>query len=266
MKSTITYYQHQKEYRQFVENTFQDLVILKKEEDKEGFNKKMIKILPEMKKYIQGRLKAFIKKGGFPKGKYHADAFVDQLFIEVYEHIDEIKKEKDFYLWLFKKTNELLEDTILEEEFNNLFLQNIDDYTKPEWDTMVEDFSADAEGDLLMMEEFDDISYSAPTYNINAIFIEDSEKELTQKLDKALREEDINRHINMVLSHFPLAMQTVFDLYTNQHFTLEEIAIITNTTVQEVETLLKAAKRNLEKSFFNRYFKGNKKNENNDYD
>lgn len=257
MKSTISYYQHQKGFRSFAENSFQELVILKKEEDKEAFNKKMINILPGIKKYINGRLMSFIKKGHVPKGKYSADAFIDQLFIEVYDHIDEIKKEKDFYLWLFKKTNELLEDTVVDEAFDNLFLKNIDDFSKPEWDAMEENFSTDGDGDLLMIEELDDMSYNHNDYSLNDVFIEDNEKQLTAQLDKILSQEEINRHTNMVLHQLPLAMRTVFDLFTNHQFTLEEIAVIRNTSAQKVEELLKEAKRSLEKSFLNRYFKAN---------
>lgn len=252
MKSTITYYQRQKEFRVFVENTFPGLIKSKKEGDQASFNEKLLKILPEVKKYINGRLITAIKKGHFSKGKYKADDFIDQLFIEVYDHIEEVEKEKDFYLWLFKKTNELLEDTIAEEEFDDFFFKNIDNYSKPEWDEMVEKFSTDGDGDLLMIEELDDSSYNKNDYVLNHVFIEDHEKELTAEIDKALSEDDINRHINMVLHNLPLAMRDAFDLFTNQGFTLEEVAKIRNSSVKEAEKLLKDARRSIQVSLFNR--------------
>jgi len=253
MKTNVSYHQNQEVLRLRVEHAFQDLVTFKKEEDKTSFNEQLLKILPEVKKYINGRLIAAIKKGNFSKGKYKADDFVDQLFIEIYDHIDEVKKEKDFYLWLFKKTNELLEDIIVEEEFDEFFFKNIDEYSKPEWDEMAENFSTDGDGDLLMIEELDDILYNHNDYTLNKVFIEDDEKELTNKIDKKLNEEEIGRHINMVLYNLPLAMRDVFDLFTNQQFTLEEVASIRNSTVKEIEKLLKDAKNALKVSLFNRY-------------
>jgi RNA polymerase sigma factor (sigma-70 family) len=255
MKTTISYYQQQKEYRLLVENTFQDLVTHKKADDKASFNKKLLKIIPEIRRYVNGRINVAIKKGHFPKGKHNPNEFIDQLFIEVYDHLDDIKKENDFYLWLFKKTNELLEDVIVEEEFDDLFFKNIDDYSKPEWDAMLENYSTDGDGDFVMIEDLDDRSYQKHDYTLNHAFIEDNEKELTEKLDKALSKEEINRHINMALHHLPIAMHTVFDLFTNQQFTLEEIAEIRNTRVQDVEKLLKEVKKNIKESFSNRYFK-----------
>jgi RNA polymerase sigma factor (sigma-70 family) len=221
----------------------QDLIKFKKEQDKNAFNIQLLKILPEVKNYINGRLNTAIKKGNFSKNKYKADDFVDQLFIEVYDHIDEVKKEKNFYLWLFKKTNALLEDTILEEEFDDFFFKNIDTYSKPEWDEMVEDFSTDGDGDLLMIEELADSSNNKNDYTLNHVFIEDDEKELIEQLDKTLNDEDINMHVLMVLHNLPLPMRIVFELFTQQHFNIKEIAQLRNTTNQDVKKLLDDAKK-----------------------
>jgi RNA polymerase sigma factor (sigma-70 family) len=252
MKSTVRYHQEQKEFRVLVEKTFPNLLKSREKRDRVSFNEQLLKIVPEIRKYINKRLITAIKKGHFSKGKYKADDFIDQLFIEVYDRIEEVENETDFYLWLFRKTNELLEDTIVEEEFDDFFFQNIDNYSKPEWDEMVENFSTDGDGDLMMIEELDDNSYNKNDYVLNHVFIENHEKDLTRKIDKALSEEDINRHINMVLHNLPLAMRNAFDLFTNQGFTLEEVASIRNCSAKEAEKLLKDARKALQLSLFNR--------------
>lgn len=236
-----------------VEHAFKDLITFKKEENRVSFNKQLLNILPELKKYSNGRLNTAIKKGDFSKNKYKADDFIDQLFIEIYDHIDEVKKEKNFYLWLFKKINELLEDIIIEEEFDDFFFKNIDNYSKPEWDEMAENYSIDGDGDLLMIEELDDMSYNHNDYTLNHVFIEDNEKKLTEQLDLSINKEDINKHIKMVLHNLPLPMRTVFELSTQQHLNLEEIAQLKNTTYNEVKKRLDDAKKALQISLFNRY-------------
>jgi RNA polymerase sigma factor (sigma-70 family) len=252
MKSSISYAQ-QNEFQVIVQDTFPELISSKQKADKMTFNQQLLKIVPEIRKYIIGRLNTAIKKGHFSKGKYNPDDFIDQLFIEVYDHIDEIKDEQEFQLWLFKKTNELLEDTIVEEEFDDFFFKNIDTYSKPEWDAMEEKFTKDADGDYVMLEELADLSYNHNDYTLNHVFIEDNEKELTKKLDKELSEEAINRHVQMVLHNLPLPMRTAFELSTQQHLSVDEIAEIKNTTIKDVETLLKDARKALEISLFNRY-------------
>ncbi|WP_111707681.1 sigma-70 family RNA polymerase sigma factor [Lutibacter citreus] len=254
MQANVSYYQSKKEVRLFVTNTFPNLIHLKKEGDQDSFNKLVLKILPLIRKYVNGQLNTAIKKGHFSKDKYNANDFINQLFIEIYDNIEEVKTKNDFYLWLFKKTNELLDDRIVEEEFDNLFFKNIDDYSKPELDEMEEKFSTDGGGDLLMIEELDDKSYNHNDYTLNHVFIEDDQIALAEKIDKQLSAEQIQNHIAMVLHNLPFAMRNVFELYTNELLDLEEIAKIRNTTVEEVDQLLNNAKKAIQVSFFNRYF------------
>ncbi|WP_034925186.1 RNA polymerase sigma factor [Gillisia sp. CAL575] len=253
MQSNMSYYQSKREFRLFVTKSFPDLIKLKKEDEKKSFNQLILKIIPELRNYINRRLNTAIKKGHFSKGKYKADDFIDQLFIEIYDNIDEVENEKDFYHWLFIKTNTLLEDTIIEEEFDDLFFRNIDDYSKPEWVEMQEKYSTDGGGDLLMIEELDDMSYNHNDYTLNHVFIEDKEKAMIEKIDKHLSKEQLQHHIEMVLHNLPPAMRQVFELFTKEELALEEIAQIRNNTLEEVHQLLKDAKKALQVSLFNRY-------------
>ncbi|WP_428741021.1 sigma-70 family RNA polymerase sigma factor [Tenacibaculum sp.] len=248
----------QREFHIFVAQIFPDLLKSKEKGDKEIFNKLILKILPGIRKYVKQRLVAAIKKGHFHKNKYKPDDFVDQLFIEVYEHIEEVKKAKDFYLWLFQKTDQLLENIIEEEEFDDLFFRNIDDYSKPEWDEMEEKFSADAEGDLLMMDELDDSSFHKNDYTLNHVFVEDEEQGYIDKLDEELSEAKTQKHMQMILHKLPLHMQSVFELYSKYSFNVDEISVIKGITIQEANQLIEDARNKLRKSFLSRYLTDDK--------
>jgi len=250
---TLKYFESKKEFNVFVASTFSDMVQFKKENDKLDFNNLLLKDLHQVKRYITKRLSTALTKGNLPKGKYKVDDFIDQLFIEVYDHFDEVQNKEELHLWLFKKADELLDDTIADEEFDDYFFRNIDDYSKPEWDAMEEKFSTDGGGDYVMIDELDDISYPKNDYILNHVFIEDDKKQLIDKLDKELGEENIRKHAEMVLHNLPLPMRTVFELATEYQFTLEEIAIIRNQRFEEVSQLMEDARKNLEASFFNRY-------------
>ena len=137
-------------------STFSDLVRHRRMGEKKAFSELLLKTLPQVNRYIVKRLNTAISIGNLPQGKYRPADFVDQLFITAYDHFDEVKNEKDLYPWLFKKADELLKDTIVGEEFDEVFFQNIDDFSKPAWDAMEEKFSTDGDGDLVMMEEMDE--------------------------------------------------------------------------------------------------------------
>lgn len=251
--NTLKYYESKTEFNVFVTSSFFDLSQFKKENDQKAFNNLLLKTLPQVKRYITKRLSIALSKGNLPKGKYKPDDFVDQLFIEAYDHFDQVKNEKNLHPWLFMKADGLLEDTIAEEEFNEYFFKNIDDYSKPEWDAMEEKYSTDGDGDYVMIEELDDISYPKNNYVLNHVFVEDDKKHLIDKLDKQLGEENIKKHAEMVLHNLPLPMRTVFELATEYQFTLDEIGMIRNQSFDEVVQLLEDARQSLEVSFSNRF-------------
>ncbi|MFT6167785.1 MAG: DNA-directed RNA polymerase specialized sigma24 family protein [Vicingaceae bacterium] len=253
MQSNASLSQNKKEFRLFVTTSFSNLVQFKEEGDKTSFNKLVLEIIPELRRYVNGRLSTALQKGHFPKGKYKADDFIDQLFIEIYDHIEAVENQEYFYLWLYKKVNQLLDDSIVEEEFDDVFFQNIDDYSKPEWDEMEEKFSTDGGGDLLLIEELDDLSYNHNDYELNHVFVEDKEKELIEKLDKELSAEKVQRHIAMVLYNLPSKMRSVFELTTLQHMGMEEVAELQNSTLEAVKELYHGAQKALRLSFLNRY-------------
>lgn len=253
MSTQVSYYERIKAFRVFVTQSFPDLIQLKKEDDRASFNEIVLKIMPDIRRYVNGRLNTAIQHGHFSKGKYKADDFIDQLFIEIYDSIEEVRNEDEFFLWLYKKTNDLLEDVIVEEEFDDLFFKNIADYTQPEWDEMQEKYTVDGGGDFVMVADLEDASYNHNDYTLNHVFVEDKEQAMIEKIDQNISKEALQSHIKMVLHNLPMAMRNVFDLATNQLLELDEIAHVRNISASEVEQLLADARKAIQVSLFNRY-------------
>ena len=187
---------------------------------------------------------------------FNPNDFTDQLFIEVYDNLAQIESENELHAFLFKKVNQLLEDSLVEEEFDQVFFDNIDNYSKPEWDAMEEKYIRDGDGDFVMLEELDDSSLNKDNYTLNHVFITDEEKELAEKLDASLNKERIERHMQLVLNKMDLPMRTVFELFTNEGFTTKEIANMRDTTFAEVENVLAKARKILRNSFEKRFLLG----------
>ncbi len=225
------------------ERIFKDLKNHRERGEIAVFNKLLLKVMPNIKRYIQKRLKRTIANEELYRGRYMAEDFIDELFVEVYDCFNEVENAKDFYPWLFKKADELFEDRVMEEEFEMLFFDNIDEYSRAEWDAMEEKYSTDGDGDFVMLEELDDISYQQKKLVLKQIFLEDESAELMAKIDKDLEAKNIQKHINTVLYQLPTPMQAIFELYTEHQFSLSEIAMIRNRSVAEVEKLLEAANK-----------------------
>jgi DNA-directed RNA polymerase specialized sigma24 family protein len=253
MKDTVTTYENKKEFHLFVEKTYFDLARSKAKDDGTEFNALLLQILPEVKRYITKKLNTALAKGLISKNKYKAEGIKNQLFIEVYDHFDEIESAQKLRPWLFKKADKLLDEILTEEEFDELFFKNIDDYSKAEWDAMEEEFSTDGDGDLVMLNELADISYRQKEFILDPIFVKDGKKDMIAKLDIQLDNKALERHRDLVLRHLPMPMRDVFELATEYQFDLEHIANIRNQSQEKVLTLLEAARKFLEVSFINRY-------------
>jgi len=239
---------HRLQYLDFIGNILSDLKELKKQKRQFDFNKLMEKALPNVKRYFSLHLARALKDKSVPEGKYKVADLVDELYIMAYDHIHEVKEDKYLYGWLFKKAEELMEDIVIEEDFDQAFYENIDNYSKLEWDEMEEQFSTDGDGDLVMEEELDDLSYPKNEYTLKDVFIEDNQEVLIEKINKELNEEKIKRTVNVVLSRLPLMLRTIFDLSAIYKFELHEIAEIKKLELHEVEKGLAEVREYLRKS------------------
>jgi len=234
--------------------SFERLIRLKEDNQQGEFKQTMQQLLPHVNGYIARRLSATVKNGHLPSGKYKVEDFTDELYLKAFEQIKDVEDEKDLLPWLFKKADELLEDTMTVEEFNELFFENIDNYTQAEWKQMQEDFSTDGDGDLMLLEEFDDPSYPNYEYQLADAFIEESpEKKWLEELNTELSDTEIHQYINMVLHRLPAHMRSVYDLVVNQRFEPYEIAKIKRISVYQVERYLRQAQSSIRTSIESRF-------------
>jgi hypothetical protein len=90
MEIQTNYYETRKELRISVMQIFPNLIRLKKYSDEAAFYDLLSEVVPEIRKYIIKRIKTAVQKNHFPKHKYEPDDFIDQLFIETYDHIEHI--------------------------------------------------------------------------------------------------------------------------------------------------------------------------------
>jgi RNA polymerase sigma factor (sigma-70 family) len=240
------------ELQAYLTDVLPQLLSIKEEGDRSKFNALMLKLLPGVRQYLGRRLQRARKNGLLPAGKYQLADFVDELFIWAYDHIQEVTQGEDLQLWLFRKADEILDDALVEEDFDNTFFDNIDDYSQQEWAAMEERISTDGDGDLVLEEELDDPSYPKYDYVLSDVFVDDREEELIDRISQQMRADEIHRHIDLILHRLPAVQQTVFELAVNQRFTPEEIAAVKQISIGEVEDYLAEVRQRLRLSFRSR--------------
>ncbi|WP_088341484.1 sigma-70 RNA polymerase sigma factor region 4 domain-containing protein [Robiginitalea sediminis] len=238
MKTTVRYDKRQAEFNQFVATCYPILVELREKDDRKTFNEILLKVLPEVKRYITRGLRLALAKGVISHNKYDTYDFFDQLIIDVFDHLEEVPSAGQFHAWLFKRAEKLLEDMEVEEVFDAVFYDNLDDYSKAELAELDESFSTDGDGDLVLMGEMDDISYKDHHHLLRNIFLDDAHEDLMALTEAENTHAAAQEHLENLLFRMPPQMRSVFELAHEQGFGTAEIAAIKMQSEHEVEKLL----------------------------
>jgi len=252
MKNTLHYDKKQAEFHRFVSDNFETLKRLREEDKRRAFNELLLKVLPDIRRYITRGLRIALEKGVISHNKFKPEDLFDQLIIDVYDDLDEVRDKEEFHAWLFKKAEKLLDDMEVEEEFESYFYDNIDDYSRAEMEEMKEAFSTDGDGDLVMMEELDDISYKNHHYLLKNIYLDDGHEDMMALIDTDTPQNRTQRHLDSVLFQLPPNMRSVFELATEQLFSTEDIARIKGVSLERIEKTLDRARELLRDSLKDR--------------
>lgn len=249
--SNRQHFTKEKNYRVHVQYHYKTLELHRGKDDKRAFYEVFLRIIPQLRNYIRTRLQELVHSGGFPHNFYEVDDFVDDLFISVYENFQEFKNEEDFYMFLFAEIDILLDIAKKEEFKHHDEVEQLDLYTKKERDAMRERFTAELDGDLVMREELDDVSYALNNNAFAPLAQEGLETKINEHIDTEKKKKYTENQINELLKQFPQEHRNIATLYIHFHLTPQEIVKITKLPRVDVKKVLDSIKHTLQRDFFN---------------
>ena len=103
----------------------------------------------------------------------------------------------------------------------------------------------DSDGDLIMMNELDDISYKNRRNLLRTIFLENAQEVLRIKMDPNTFLPMVNAQLENILLELPPIERSVLELSLEQGFDRKDIARIKNLPDAEVNRLLQEAKNRI---------------------
>ena len=86
------------------------------------------------------------------------------------------------------------------------------------------------------------------------IFLDDAHEDMMALMESEQGRERTQRHLDAVLFRLPPAMRSVFELSTEQQFSVEEIAQIKGLSTERVETMLDRTRELLRESLKDRLY------------
>lgn len=216
-------------------------LLAKAEENKavsiETFNETIISLIPTLKSYI---LNYLVEHGLNKKSELTVPELFDEIYLMLYNDITERPTDETRVLgWIFSKAKKWLDNYL--EQTSNTSRGNIDIQSlgMQELSSLEEKFTMDADGELVMFEDLDDISYFNEQM---AMHYEKGE------FDVLLPQEDfteLNDTVREVLRSFDPKAKLIYEMYWFNDMTEQEIAETVDWHLEQVLQTIKTISKQI---------------------
>ncbi len=216
----------------------------------DDFGKKVLQVIKQVLPYVKHRLYVGETKGIVPRNMYSPSGIVDDAVIDLYkEHEHTIKDENKIKFYLFAISDKKLQRIFKKEKFHKSTLSTRD-ILNNELKQLEEKYTVDANFDLIMEEELDDISYHQKDFKKTTILYDEAQEQIIKTLDltkqNILLTEKQRLALNNIYHWLPDEISGILDLFVFGRLTYSEIAIVKQTdefnikkSIQEVSNLIR---------------------------
>ncbi|MFA9370535.1 MAG: hypothetical protein ACERIH_02400 [Labilibaculum antarcticum] len=121
------------------------------------FNETIVGLIPTLKYYI---LNYLVEHGLNKKSELSVLELIDEIYLMLYNNITERPTDDTRFLgWIFSKSKKWLDNYLVQSSNTILSQIDIQSLAMQELSSLEENFTMDADGELVMFEDLDDISY-----------------------------------------------------------------------------------------------------------
>jgi len=218
-----------------------------KTDKRKKFGKKVLKIIPELKPYVRHRLFLANSLEIIPKNMYRSTGIIDDAIIELFESdISQLTSTVDLRLHLFKLVKEKLDVIYTKESWHQKSVST-DKILHQELNKLKEKYTIDADGDFVMNEELNDISYQQKNFTPQLFLSDDSQQSVLTAFDIDQLDERRKKVFKNLYSVLSLEASNVVDLYIFGKLNTTEIAKIKNTDEPTVRAIILQVKDRIQK-------------------
>lgn len=210
---------------------------------KTAFDKKVLSVVQHLHPYVKHRIYIAETTGILPKNMYSSNGIIDDCIIELYNKGFNIDAERlAVKLELFKLVDNYMNELFKKEAFHKNTIST-DSILQDELARLGEDYTIDADLDLILNTELSDISYKQDN-SAHLYLYEDKESSLL----KAFELEDLTvtespKVFGRFYSWLPVNISNIIDLYIFGNLEFDEIAKIKNIETSRVELIFEKVKK-----------------------
>jgi hypothetical protein len=210
---------------------------------KTAFDKKVLSVVQHLHPYVKHRIYIAETTGILPKNMYSSNGIIDDCIIKLYNKGFNIDAERlAVKLELFKLVDNYMNELFKKEAFHKNTIST-DSILQDELGRLGEDYTIDADLDLILNTELSDISYKQDN-TAHLYLYEDKETSLL----KAFELEDLTvtespKVFGRFYSWLPVNISNIIDLYIFGNLEFDEIAKIKNIETSRVELIFEKVKK-----------------------
>ena len=234
-------------YRSFSDN-LPELIGLKDDGSEELLKVLLKVLLNDLAKYIRRRLKTAELTSAISTGKFKLQELLDEIYLIIYSRLHEIPQDEiESTVWLYRVTDEFLADKFQEIEFEKEHFDRIENIVEDEYKSLEEEYTIDAEFEIIPIEELDDYNIDNIAYTANHLYYNADETSLLDDLILKLNDGDIHEFIEKELAKLPILKRTVMDLYLIGQMNVQEISKIKGISETAVEAIIREVNTQLKR-------------------
>jgi len=208
-----------------------------------AFNKKVLSVVQHLHPYVKHRIYIAETTGIIPKNMYSSTGIIDECIITLYSDGFNLEAQRaSVKLKLFKLVDNYMNVLFKKEAYHKNTIST-DVILKDELSKLGEDYTIDADLDLILNTELSDISYQQDQSNHLYLY---ADKETS--LLRAFELEDLTvtespKVFGRFYSWLPINISNIVDLYIFGNLDFSEIAKIKNIEVSRIELIFDKVKK-----------------------
>ncbi|MBV7270491.1 hypothetical protein [Winogradskyella luteola] len=207
------------------------------------FDKKVLSVVSHLHPYVKHRIYIAETTGILPKNMYSSNGIIDDCIIKLYSNGFNIEAEKmAVKLELFKLVDNYM-NTLFKKEAYHKNTISTDVILKDELSKLGEDYTIDADLDLILNTELSDISYQQDQGNPLYLY-EDKETSILKAFElENLSPTESPKVFGRFYNWLPINISNIVDLYIFGNLDFDEIAKIKHITTERVTLIFDRVKK-----------------------
>lgn len=217
--------------------TFERLKQHKADGNQVDFNELLTKFLPKLERYVRHRIRVMELEKKLPRNYYAPADVIADVYLKIYEKFDDIHDEKQLRTEMFKLADAIISEYVNKHKYPPKSIP-VHDLLKEELKMLEEEFTADADGELVLIEELDDIEYKQDEFKRKIyLFDRDAERAFAAALglsEEDFRDEKFRALFGNMYATLPETARHILDLLAQGELPPEEVATVVGVDKSDV--------------------------------